>query len=237
MEFLRKIRIGMTKPSLVGYHLFRKKHKWKESKGGLTKKEYSNYREYLEHQKNKLRKKDLDDAKLLKERDLNYRNVLRERLKRHKIIKPGMSVLCLAARIGTEVKSFLDLRCFAIGIDLYPAEENKYVVYGDFHHLVFPRSSVDVVFSNSLDHALDLEKLIGEIKRVLKPGGYLILEISDGEKENNPFKYYESTKWDKIDDVLDVFLKSGFGLIKKLEIDNYPFKGQHVCFKLDKRKS
>ena len=47
------------------------------------------------------------------------------------------TVLCLAARIGTEVKAFLDLGCFAIGIDLNPGTDNRYVVHGDFHDLQF----------------------------------------------------------------------------------------------------
>ena len=75
-------------------------------------------------------------------------------------MKKAASVLCLGARQGTEVKAFLDLGCFAVRIDLEPGAENQFVVQGDFHDLKFPTESVDIVFTNSLDHAFDPKKMI-----------------------------------------------------------------------------
>lgn len=56
--------------------------------------------------------------------DKTYRKHLRDRLQSHINVK-GTSVLCLAARVGTEVKAFLDLGCFAMGIDLNPGLEKS----------------------------------------------------------------------------------------------------------------
>ena len=57
----------------------------------------------------------------------------------------GQDAAVVGARIGTEVKAFLDLGAVAIGIDLNPGENNRYVVYGDFHDLQFASGSIDVV--------------------------------------------------------------------------------------------
>jgi ubiquinone/menaquinone biosynthesis C-methylase UbiE len=54
---------------------------------------------------------------------------------------------------------------------------------GDFHCLQFPTASTDVVFTNSLDHAFDIKQVAIEVKRVLKPGGRLVLEIGRGLAE------------------------------------------------------
>jgi SAM-dependent methyltransferase len=79
----------------------------------------------------------------------------------------------LGARFGTEVKAFHDLGSFAVGIDVRTGERNKFVLQGDFHDIQFPAATVDIVFTNSLDHAFDFEKVIQEIRRVLKPSGTL----------------------------------------------------------------
>ena len=173
------------------------------------------------------------DSLTLREYDVKYRIVLRERLRQQGIVRAGMTVLCLAARLGTEVKSFLDLGCFAVGIDLNPGKENKYVVYGDFHDCQFPTRSVDVVFTNSVDHVFDFDRFINETKRVLKPDGLFVLEIYKGEEEGVHARYYESVHWKKIDDVLELFLKSGFRIIKTLDF-NYPWHGQHISFALNR---
>jgi len=118
---------------------------------------YSSYEEYLEHQKQKLEYIDLEEY------DVKYRDVLLERLRKLYFLKPGMTVLCLGARLGTEVKAFLDIGCFAIGIDLNPGCDNRYIVYGDFHNLQFASSSVDVIFTNALDHVFDMRQMIEEV--------------------------------------------------------------------------
>jgi SAM-dependent methyltransferase len=231
-SLIKKIELGIKEPRLViDYFLNkfnREQRKWIEGESGIKKKEYKTYQEYLDHQKSKLDK--IKDG-LRPTYDIQYRLELKNRLKEQSIVQPGMNVLCLAARIGTEVKSFFDLGCFAIGIDINPGVDNKYVVYGDFHAIQFSDHSVDVIFSNSLDHALDLNQLIKEIKRVLKPRGFLVLEIVRGTEEGYAIGDYEASAWEKIDDLLDLFLKSGFEIVKKVNFE-YPWPGQHVSLRL-----
>ena len=70
----------------------------------------------------------------------------------------------------------MELGHLAVGVDLNPGAFNRYVLHGDFHHLVFPDSSFSAVYTNTLDHVFDLPRLVGEITRVLAPGGVLIYE-------------------------------------------------------------
>lgn len=198
----------------------------------IQHKAYQSYAAYLAHQKKKLPTLDLSEF------DIQYRNRLRQRLHEYdkEIVQPGKTVLCLAARIGTEVKAFLDCGCFAVGIDLNPGPENKYVLYGDFHSIQFPGQSVDIIFTNSLDHVLDFDVFISEIRRVVRPGGHIIMEIVHGTDEGNDapaFGYYEATKWKRIDDVVNLFLKSGFSIVGRKNI-RYPWShgGQHISFKV-----
>lgn len=229
---IKKIKKGIKNPKLVIDYIFGKRYKWSEyNSGKIKKKEYKTYEEYLEHQKSKLEKIKNE----LRIYDVKYRHELKKRLEEQNIIQPGMKVLCLAARIGTEVKSFLDLGCFAVGIDLNPGVENKYVVYGDFHDIQFPDHSVDAIFSNSLDHTFDFSKLIKEIKRVLKPNGFLILEVTRGTEEGFSPGYYETSIWKRIDDLLALFLKSGFKIVKKVNFE-YPWNGQHISLTLKTNK-
>lgn len=208
----------------------RKEYQWsKESDSGIRKKQYDSYDEYVDHQKSKLDKLGREG---LREYDEQYHQALRDRLKDNTHINQGDSVLCLAARIGTEVKAFLDVNCFAIGIDLNPGFENKYVVYGDFHNIQFPSNSVDVLFSNSIDHVLKMEDFIDECKRVLKPSGIFIIEATKGEQQGYKFDYYEATVWDHIDDMLELFNKKGFTTLSRLDFD-FPWKGgEHITLQL-----
>jgi SAM-dependent methyltransferase len=198
-----------------------------ESDQAFKKRLYHTYKDYVTHQKSKLELIDLSDY------DIQYRQVLKERLKELEILQQGMTVLCLAARLGTEVKSFLDLGYFAIGIDLNPGENNRYVVHGDFHHIQYPSNSVNVVFTNSLDHVYDIEKVIDEIKRVLKPKGFLIVEAASGSGEGKSPDFYESFWWSKVDDLVSLFKKFQFMVIKRFSF-SYPWNGEQVCFEIRK---
>ena len=87
-------------------------------------------------------------------------------------------IVCLGARQGTEVEVLRDLGFQrAIGVDLNPGPANPLVVEGDFHQLDLPDQSVDLVYSNSLDHAFDLNLFFAEAKRVLRPGGYALYDV------------------------------------------------------------
>ena len=232
-KIIQKIKRVLQNPSLIKERMREKKYKWhnlnSESNHTFKKKKYDTYKEYIEHQKSKL---DKVSQSWLPEYDKKYRKVLHDRLKEGSAVKGGENVLCLAARLGTEVKAFLDLGCFAIGIDLNPGEGNKHVVSGDFHDIQFPDNVVDIVFTNSIDHSFDLIKMIGEISRVLKDGGLLILELVKGEKEGGEAGYYESCWWDSIDDILGIFKEHKFDVVEKKDFE-YPWEGKQIVLKLN----
>ena len=137
-----------------------------QQEGNLKSRRYSSYRQYVEHQRAKVETMDLGPY------DEKYYAALSDRLRGIEldIIPTTGSVLCLGARLGTEVRAFIDQGYLALGIDLNPGGNNKYVVTGDFHHLQFSDSSVDIAFANALDHVFDIDKVLAEVCRVLKPG-------------------------------------------------------------------
>lgn len=190
----------------------------------FRKRRYRNYDNYIAHQKSKL------SLINLSEYDRDFRETLRKRLENLDFLRRGANVLCLAARIGTEVRSFLDIGCFAVGIDLNPGKQNKYVLHGDFHSIQFPSQSVDVLYINSLDHVLDIEKLINEMKRVLKPTGFLIIEPVIGSEEGHLPGAYESFYWPTIDSLVKLFENAEFTIIKRTQFDE-PRRSEQICFK------
>jgi len=101
------------------------------------------------------------------------------------------TLLCVGARFGEEVAALRDMGYLAIGIDLNPWQNNKFVLFGDVHQIEFPKSVFDKVFCNILDHVLDIEKALREIARVLKSPGQLVLHISHSEPED-----FEVRGWD-----------------------------------------
>lgn len=186
---------------------------------------YTSYEEYVRHQQSKFGHLDLTEY------DRTYREQLRERLRSLTLLQPGASVLCLGARQGTEVKAFHDLGCFAVGLDLNPGKNNQFVLPGDFHHVQFPSASVDVIFTNSFDHTFDPQKLIGEITRLLKPDGLLIIEAIQGEAEQSSPDYYASFWWQKIDDLVALLAQQNFKVIHRAPFAQ-PWPGEQICFRL-----
>lgn len=151
-----------------------------ESDGAFEHRRYPDYRTYLEHQKTKF---SAFRSKSIVAHDRRFHAALSERLAASELELTGRSVLCLAARQGSEVRAFIDQGAFAVGIDLNPGPKNQYVVVGDFHALQFADRSVDVVYTNSLDHAFDLARILAEVRRVLKADGRFVVEANVGGEE------------------------------------------------------
>ncbi len=161
-----------------------------------ARRNYASYEDYVSHQSSKLDRiigrlrgrEDEDRAKFI------------ERFKNCSALSDARIVLCLGARLGTEVAALHDLGYFAIGIDLNPGPDNPYVLPGDFHQLVFPDASVDAIYSNALDHAFDLEKLVAQVRRVLRPDGIFVIDLVSGYEEGLYPGQYESIHWHKAQD-------------------------------------
>jgi len=203
---------------------------WRQWGTSFQVRSFSAYEEYVAIQKSKLDKVVYrQKATWLQDYDVSYHAALYQRLSQCDLSWHGRNVLCLAARIGTEVRSFLDLGCFAIGIDLNPGLDNKYVVVGDFHALQFPDCCVDVVFTNSLDHVLDIQKVLGEVHRVLKPAGLLFIEAVRGTSEGVEPGRYETFFWSSIDDLTQLVTQNSFSLIARNGFD-FPWPGELIQF-------
>jgi len=200
-------------------------NRWKSAPGNqpFKQREYASYEQYVRHQQSKFPHLDLADY------DVQYRRQLKERLQKLPFVRRGAAVLCLGARQGTEVKAFHDLGCFAVGIDLNPGAENQWVLHGDFHQLAFPGESTDIVFTNSFDHVFDAEKMIGEIRRVLKPGAALIIEAIRGEAEASAPDHYASFWWGRVEDLVALLSQHGFQLGQRVSFQQ-PWPGEQICF-------
>jgi SAM-dependent methyltransferase len=189
----------------------------------LKQRKYDSYDEYIKHQTSKTDNilKSESNAEMLSKWNAKYYSSLKESIGKYSFDK-GTSVLCLGARQGGEVQAFIDSGCFAVGLDLLPTPENKYVVHGDFNNIQYADCSVDVVFTNSLDHAKDIKIVAEEICRVLKSGGRFIVEVlPDGH--GNAKDRWACCWW-------DLFSGHGFVLESKTELKNRSLFGTQLCF-------
>lgn len=222
------IRISTWKKALC--EIDRGQNRWDQT-DGFKARRYNSYEEYILHQRSKLKNKLKEQGeKYFSQYDQIFYNALHSRLGQRGLIGPlqGKSVLCLAARLGTEVRAFLDRGAFAIGIDLNPGGASRYVLEGDFHQLQFPDKSVDVIYTNSIDHLYDKEKLAREIWRVLKKSGIAIIEAFQPNNDS-AFGSYESFNWLDVAQLEKFFLTRGF-LLKGRTIFALPWNGTQFVF-------
>lgn len=172
---------------------------------------YSSYEQYVAHQASKL---DRIEGRLRETESDNF-DAFEERFKNCAPLTGARSVLCLGARLGTEVRALHQLGYFAVGIDLNPGEGNYYVLPGDFHHVVFADGSVDAIYCNALDHVFDLKKIVSEMTRLLRPGGILIADLMPGYEEGSVPGEYETTHWRRSEDLLaEIMRLGGFELLE-----------------------
>ncbi len=202
-------------------HPVRSKHNgqegWKPERGGdFRYRDYSSYEEYLSHQSQKFNETLKIYGGFKNKTILWYRKRFYRRF-RHlpSLLSKSATILCLGARQGTEVEVLWDMGYKnAVGLDLNPGPENPYVKQGDFMALEYPDSSVDMVYSNCVDHAFDLSKFFQEHARVLKPDGYAIYDIGIS---GQGFGSFESVGWESEEAVFLLALKY-FKNVLKVEV-------------------
>jgi SAM-dependent methyltransferase len=161
--------------------------------GNFGQRRYRSYQEYKAHQSSKI-----DDSAFRRKLEaLEEEQYLgfRKRFALAPEIAGKKTILCLGARLGTEVRAFKDMGFFGVGVDLNPGGANPHVVVGDFHALMFSDGSVDVVYTNVLDHAFDLDKVMKEVRRVLAPDGVAFIELIRGTDEGYLPQEWESVTW------------------------------------------
>ena len=127
-------------------------------------------------------------------------------------------ILCVGARLGGEVRAFKRITGSpdVIGIDFNPGRDNPDVVYGDAMNLKYEAGTFKTIYSNILDHIPDLDKAFSEMKRVLKLGGIVLIDID----QNPPDEYAVRnliTERAKIEKMMQAY----FGdIVSKKTIDN-----------------
>lgn len=193
---------------------------------------YATYEAYAEHQASKLSK--IKPTKLAATYTPRFKAALAPRIEALKplINTSGRTVLCLAARNGAECEAWSEAHFLAIGIDLNPGENNRFVLIGDFHALQFPDGVFDVVFTNSLDHVFELGKVVDEARRVLKPGGIFVAEVVRGSKDDNGREPgpYEAAWWDHASVIRDEISRHSFDLVATSPFD-HPWVGDQFVFR------
>ncbi|GIW68629.1 MAG: hypothetical protein KatS3mg100_123 [Candidatus Parcubacteria bacterium] len=192
-------------------------------KGGVMR-HYASPKIYCAHQQFKLY---LLRDYLQEEYEPRFESALFERLQHLReqgVLKRKGVALCLAARLGAEVRAFRRAGFFAVGIDLNPGKRNPWVLPGDFHNLQFADESVDVVYSNSLDHVLDLPQFTREVRRVLKDEGVALFEVMKGLQEGGRMGAFEARMWSSVDALQQELRQFGLSCAQQGEFD-YPWRG------------
>jgi len=188
----------------------------------ITIKKYPTYQEYLDNQASKLSECQLpwldNYEKMYRQLLCGIIGFLHLKIPNLRQMSP---VLCLGARRGVEVTVFRLLGYESIGIDINPGADNSLVIQGDFHHLPMEAESQGIVYTNCLDHILDVDQFMNEVKRVLKPKGYFIIlhasvEAVQGDR-------FASCSWDNFDNVLQLIQSYGFMDIERIPIKNNNF--------------
>ena len=199
---------------------------WTSGAGGLAVKQFNSYDDYVRVQQSKLQQLDLAAH------EATFRAVLKDRLAASGVAAPGARVLCLGARLGGEVAAFRDLGAFAVGVDLNPGPDNPWVLFGDFQQLQFPDGVVDVVYSNSLDHAFDLSRMMAEVWRVLTADGRLVVEADPGVNDAGAVSpdLWASQRWLTVDALAAQIVNRGFVQVARSTFA-YPRGGTCLVFR------
>lgn len=225
---------NIFRPARLGSYLkFQKlrmlsRESWSSRNGGLATREVDSYDDYLALQRSKLQYLDLG------QHEVRFRSALRERLSRTGVVNASARVLCLGARLGAEVAAFRDAGCFAFGIDLNPGADNPWVLYGDFHHLAYPDSCVDIVYTNSLDHCLEPVRVLREIHRILTAQGSLIIEADPGVRDQDGIApdMWATFQWESVAALKREVSKQGFSLVAESGFE-YPRHGTMLVFRTE----
>ncbi len=114
-----------------------------------------------------------ETAKIIRLDDESYRSLL-------SIIPKGDSLLEIGASYGRQWNVLGEWGTELSGIDLYEPEvevarrEGKNIVVAYAEELPFPDESISAIVSRHvMEHVADIPKVLSEIKRVLKHGGYV----------------------------------------------------------------
>ena len=146
-----------------------------------------------------------------------FRNAIREKIQ-------GRAVLCVGARLGGEVRAFKNLGALALGVDLNPGLENKFVLHGSATSLQFASGVFDIVYTNILDHIDDLVTFFIESKRVMKPSALLMVDID----QNAPDEWSVRDLRGQVPTYIQTIEGEGFTLLADDIVLNEKDRGKHA---------
>lgn len=172
----------------------------------IKERRYSDYEAYLAHQRSKL---PIVDAHLRENEDVSYRK-FRARFEACSELAACREIVCLGARLGTEVRVLIELGHFAVGVDVEPGPSNCYVLTGDFHKLVFSNHTVDAAYTNCLDHIFDLERFVGEVTRVVRSGGVFVADYQVADTPDG----FSSLNWDSQEGLIGELERLGLSVVR-----------------------
>ena len=135
----------------------------------------SDYQTYIDHQKEKTNDPKRRQKWLNEEWDQKLTGFRQLFMTHLHLFKPCENALCLGARTGQEVAALRGFGIDAIGIDLVACP--PFVLEGDIHDLKFDDESFDLIYTNVYDHALYPDKCCSEMLRVLRPGGFILINF------------------------------------------------------------
>ena len=160
--------------------------------------EYRDYKDYVKFQSEKTLNPEKRKKWLNEEWDLKLEGFKKEFSKFGNAIGKDTKALCIGARTGQEVVALKEMGVKeVVGIDIVP--HLPHVIEGDMHNLSFEDNSFDFVYTNVFDHSIDPKKMISEMERVVKVGGYIFLQCQIGIDQD---KYTESIIEHPIYDIL-----------------------------------
>jgi hypothetical protein len=108
---------------------------------------------------------------------------------------------------GTEVEVLRDLGFKnAYGLDLNPGPHNPFVQQGDFMHLKEADHSIDCLYTNSVDHAFELEAFVKEHVRVLTPTGLALYDLPRYSGSRQPGAF-EAIGWNSEEDIISILAR------------------------------
>jgi SAM-dependent methyltransferase len=95
-------------------------------------------------------------------------------------LPPGSRVLDLGARSGSFSVERDDLLILRLDLEIPAVRKSGIYVSGDAARMPFAARSFDAIVANhSLEHFCDLQSTLGEMARIVKPGGALYVAVPD----------------------------------------------------------
>lgn len=149
---------------------------------------YNDYNEYLKEQ--------IVRAESKWARKPQYNDIFKDNLKNtwtkvKDLLGDPKQICCMGVRDGTEVFEFRKYyqQATVYGVDITEniktIKDNTNIYLYDFNNLPEDwTNKFDLIFSNSIDHAYDIQKTVNEWYRVTKKGGCLFLELSTAPATN-----------------------------------------------------